>query len=152
MSETLIAAWIGVAGTVIAGLGGAWLGAKIARDTGRNLLIQQARAEFANAFGSTLVKLSGPAEEDRMGRAMHILKEDYLQHLLAYIRLRSILPKQKQEAVDKAWSQYTNDEKYSLPQEREFYRFSHVLSPESDEHQFMLAAKHINILLSSTAA
>lgn len=152
MSETITAAWIGVAGTVIAGFGGAWLGAKIARGAGRALLIQQARAEFAHAFTRTLAKLGGPVDEDRMGRAMYILKEDYPVHLLAYIRLRSILPKQEQEAVDVAWSQYTNDEKYSLPQEREFYRFCHVLSPQSDEHQFMLAAKHINALLARTAA
>lgn len=152
MTEAIVAAWVGVAGTVIAGFGGAWLGAKIARDAGRDLLIWQARAEFAHAFTRTLAKLVGTAEEVHMGRAMYILKEDYPLHLVAYIRLRSILPKEQQDTVDKAWNQYTSDEKYSLPQERDFYRFCHVLSPETDEHQFMLASKHINALLARTAA
>lgn len=147
MPDEIWAALIGVAGA----LSGVWYGANLSRKAARDLLAQQARAEFASAFANTLLKLTCSVEEG-LGQAMDILKEDYPLHLVAYIRLRSVLPKEQQGNVDHAWNQYTNDDKKSLRQEREFYRFSHVLAADSDEHQFMLAAKHINALLARTAA
>ena len=148
MANELWAAVIAVAGT----MGGVWYGARLSREAARDLMAQQAKAEFASAFTDTLVKLSGPVEEDRDGRAVYILQEDYPRHLVAYIKLRSIVSKKQQTAIDEAWQHYTRDEKNHLPREREFYRFNHVLGPQTDEHQFMLAKKHINALLARTAA
>jgi hypothetical protein len=148
MANEIWAALIGVAGAI----GGVWYGAKLSRQAARDLLAQQAKAEFASAFTDTLLKLSGPIQEDRMGRAFHILQEDYPRHFAAYIKLRTILPQQEQEAIDEAWKNYARDDKNDPLEEREFYRFKHVLGPESDEHQYMLAAKHINALLTKTAA
>lgn len=148
MDNEIWAALIGVAGAI----GGVWYGAKLSRQAARDLLAQQAKAEFASAFTDTLLKLSGPIQEDRMGRAFHILQDDYPRHFAAYIKLRTILPQQEQDAIDEAWKHYARYDKNDLPEEREFYRFKHVLSPVCDEHQFMLAAKHINSLLARTAA
>ena len=147
LTNELWAALVGVAGT----LGGVIYGAKLSREAARDLLAQQAKAEFASAFTDTLFKLSGSVTESREGKALHILQADYPRHFVAYIRLRSILPKKEQDAIDEAWKQYAKDDDNDLPEEREFYRFKHVLGPESDEHQHMLAAKHINILLAKNA-
>jgi hypothetical protein len=152
MSETMIAAWLGVGGTLVAGFGGAWLGAKIARDAGRHLLSQQAKAEFTAAFTDTIFKLSGPAPENRVGDALHILTTDYPRHFIAYIRLRSVLSILEQRTIDDAWRQYVKDDKDDSPEEREFYRFKDVLNPDTDEHQYMLAVKRINTLLAKAAA
>ena len=148
MPNEIWAAAIAVAGTI----GGVWYGAKLSRKAAFDLLSQQAKAEFASAFTDTLVKLSGAVEEDRDGRAIYILQEDYPRHLVAYVKLRSVLPKEQQATIDEAWRQYTKDEMDQPPREREFYRFNHILAPQSDEHQFMLATKHINALLARTAA
>lgn len=147
MANELLAALIGVAGT----LGGVWYGARLSRQASRDLLSNQAKAEFAGAFAETLLKLTGPVVEERTGRAMHILKEDYPRHLVAYLRLRSVLPKQQQQSVDRAWQDYIREDSSDIPEEREFYRFCYVLDPQSDEHQFMLAAKHVNALLAKIA-
>ena len=152
MSNEIWAALIGATATVVGTLGGVMYGAKVSRQPTRDLLAQQAKAEFAAAFTDTLIKLSGPVQEVRVGRAFHILQEDYPRHFAAYIKLRSILTKQQQDSIDEAWKHYAKDDKSDLPEEREFYRFKHVLSPNTDEHQFMLATKHVNALLSSTAA
>ena len=152
MSEAIWSAFIGAVATVAGTLGGVWYGARLSRQSARDLLAQQAKAEFASAFTDTLIKLTGPVEEERIGKAIRILQDDYPRHLVAYVKLRSVLPKGQQDAIDEAWKQYTRDEKNDLPEEREFYRFKHVLGPDSDEHQFMLATKHINALLARTAA
>ena len=148
MANEIWAALIGVAGAI----SGVWYGAKLSRQAARDLLAQQAKAEFASAFTDTLLKLMGPVAEDRVGRAFHILQDDYPRHLAAYVRLRTVLPKLQQDAIDEAWKQYARDDQEDLPQERDFYRFNHVLSQQSDEHQFMLAAKHVNALLARAAA
>jgi hypothetical protein len=92
MTETITAAWIGVAGTAIAGLAGAWLGAKIARDAGRQLLAQQAKTEFAAAFTQTLVQQHSNIPEEGEGSALYVLRAGHPLHLAAYIKLRSALP------------------------------------------------------------
>jgi len=148
MAYEIWAAAISVAGTI----GGVWYGARLSRQAARDLMAEQAKAEFASAFTDTLLKLSGPVEEDRDGRALHILQEDYPRHLVAYIKLRTVVPKVGGGSDHEAWKQYCKDDETQLPREREFYRFKHVLSPASDEHQFMLAKKHINALLARTAA
>ena len=147
MPSEIWAALIGVVGT----LAGVWYGAWLSRKAARDLLIQQAKAEFAAAFTATLVNLASGQKQDQ-GQALGILQTDYPGHLAAYIKLRSVLPKEQQVAVDEAWRQYTRDDQNQLPEEREFYRFNHVLGPDSGEHQFMLAAKHVNSLLAKIAA
>ena len=148
MANEIWAALIGVAGA----MGGVWYGARLSREAARDLLTQQAKAEFASAFTDTLVKLSGPVQENRVGDAFHVLQAAYPRHFVAYIKLRSILPNEQQRAIDEAWQHYAKDDKSDLPEEREFYRFNHVLDPKTDEHQHMLAAKHVNALLAKTAA
>lgn len=143
MGNEVLAALVGVVGT----LAGAWYGARLSRRAARDLLASQAKAEFAAAFTDTLFKLTGPAEEQGIGQAIHILQEDYPRHLVAYLRLRSILPKDHQEVVDRAWREYAGGDANEPAEECNFYRFIHVLAPESDEHQFMLAAKHVHGLL-----
>ena len=152
LSNEILAAFISVAGAVAGTLGGVWYGARLTREAARDLLAQQAKAEFASAFTDTLFKLTGPVPENRVGDAFNILQADYPRHLIAYISLRSVLPIKQQRTIDEAWQQYAKDDKNDLPEEREFYRFNHVLGPKSDEHQFMLATKHINVLLSKAAA
>ena len=152
LSNEVLAAFISVAGAVVGALGGVWYGARLSREAARDLLAQQAKAEFASSFTDTLFKLTGPVPENRVGDAFNILQSDYPRHLTAYIRLRTVLPKEQQRTIDEAWQHYAKDDKNDLPEEREFYRFKHILGPVSDEHQFMLAIKHINTLLERSAA
>jgi hypothetical protein len=152
MTDEAFATLIGTIATIGGTMWGVWYGARVSRQAARDLLTQQAKAEFAASFTGALVNLSGPVQEERVGTALHILQEHYPAHLAAYIRLRSVLAKEEQAAIDEAWKKYAGDDKRQLPGEREFYRFCHVLSPESDEHQFMLATKHIYSLLARTAA
>lgn len=154
MSETISAAWIAVAGTIaagLAGLAGAWLGARIARDAGRQLLVDQAKVAFAAAFTQTLVELHSNISDEGVGAALDVLRAGYPSHLAAYIKLRSILSGEQRQAIDHAWKRYTRDDEYYLPQERETYRFAHVLTSQTKEHQNMLAIKHIDALLEAAA-
>ncbi len=148
MANEIWAALIGVGGT----LAGVWYGAKLSRQAARDLLYEQARSEFASAFTDTLVKLGRGVSNPGVGEAIDILTADFPRHYAAYVRLRTLLPAQKQKEVDLAWAQYTKDDEYELREEAETYRFVHVLGPKSEEHQFMLAQKHVHALLSKTAA
>ncbi len=150
MSETITAALIGVVGAIVAGVLGALLGAKISRDASRELLTQQAKAEFKAAFTNTLVELYSDItrQDDRL--AFDILNAGYPLHLAAYIKLRSVLTREDQRAIDRAWKQYTEyagDDPAELSEERARYRFCDVLEPQSTEQQNLLAIKRINALL-----
>ena len=147
MTETIAAAWIGSISTVAAGVAGAWLGAKISRDSGRNLLAQQARAEFSSTFTATLIELHDGPSDIGVGKAWELLKDAYRPHFAAYLKLRAIVPKSQRKAIDEAWKQYAKDDESQSPAEREFNRFGHVLSAKHDADQFRLAIKHINELL-----
>ena len=146
MSETIIAALLGVAGTLIAGFGGAWLGARIARDAGRNLLGQQAKSEFVSVFIETLTELHEGPSDIGVGKAWEILKTNYPRHFAAYLKLRNTVPLRDRQAIDRAWSEYTKDDDGEEPAERVFNRFSHVLGPRLDGDQFKLAIEHVNRL------
>jgi hypothetical protein len=148
MANEIWAALIGVGGA----LGGVWYGARLSRQAARDLLHEQARGEFASVFADTLVKLGRGVGEPGIGEAFQILTADYPRHYAAYIRLRTLLPTEKQKQLDIAWAAYTKDEEYELRDEAETYRFVHVLGPKSDEHQFLLAQKHVQALLAKTAA
>ena len=131
---------------------GVWYGAKLSRSAAQNLLGQQAKAEFALAFADTLFKLNLTTSAAGNAEALQILREDYKKHLLAYIRLRSIVSRKEQLKIDTAWRNYVLDDKNDLPEEQEIYRFKHILTLKSNEHQHLLAAKHINTLLTCIAA
>ncbi len=148
MANELWAALVGVGGAIL----GTWYGARLSRAAARDLLAQQAKSEFATAFTDTLFKLGLPAMAVGRGEAWQILRDDYPKHLIAYIRLRSILSRRDQIVIDEAWGKYVMDDKNDLPEEREMYRFKHVLGLGSNEQQFKLAAKLINTLLASAAA
>lgn len=147
MSDELLGALIGVGGVFL----GAWYSARLSRRAAHDLLAQQAKAEFAASFTSTLMKLHGDNATPGEGRALFILQEDYPIHFAAYLKLRAVVPKKEQCAIDRAWKNYAYKDEYDLPEETAFYRFSHVLDPTSEEHQHMLAIKHINILLDALA-
>lgn len=143
---------IGVVSSVAGAIGGAWYGAKLSRQGERDLLHDQARVEFANAFAATLARLGRGVEDHGLGEALQIMNEGFPKHYLAYVKLRTALPPDNQRALDAAWNSYTKEHEYELSEEGEFYRFIHVLGPKHDEHQFMLAEKHIYALLAKTAA
>lgn len=147
MANEIWTALIGVGGA----FAGVWYGAKLSRQAARDLLHEQARWEFASAFADTLVKLGRGVSDPGVGEALDILTTDFPRHFAAYVRLRTLLPIEKQVALDTAWSAYTKDDDYELREEAETYRFVHVLGPESDEHQFMLAQKHVQALLAKAA-
>ena len=132
---------------LIGALGGAWLGARLTRQSARDLLATQAKQEFACAFTDTLFRLSTEVAEEREGRAWHILKEEYPTHLRAYLRLLSVLPLTERAKVEQAWQTYTGERRADPNDEPDFYRFSEVLSPETDEQQHMLARKRVRALL-----
>lgn len=148
MSNELWAALIGVCGT----LTGVWYGAKLSRQATRDLLQDQARAEFATAFSETLARLGRGSSDPGVGEALQILNADYPHHYAAYVRYRVLLPAKRQRDLDRAWSEYTKEDAYELREEAELYRFIHVIEPTSEEHQFALAIKHVNALLAKTAA
>ena len=143
MLKDILLATLGVLGA----LGGAWLGAKLTRQAARDLLATQAKLEFSSVFTDTLFRLSTEVVEERTGRAWRILKEEYPAHLRAYLKLLSVLPIAQQPQVKQAWQTYTGDNKADPNDEPDFYRFSEVLSPTSDEHQHMLALKRVRALL-----
>lgn len=143
MSDELLGAFIAVAGAMV----GAWYSARLSRGATQDLLAQQAKAEFASSFTSTLIKLHSETASPGEGRAIFILQEDFPSHFAAYLKLRAVIPKKEQKAIDGAWRRYSQEDEYELPEEKSFYRFSHVLEPHAEEHQHLLAIKHINILL-----
>lgn len=148
MAVEIWTALIGVAGT----LGGVWYGARLSRQAARDLLHEQARAEFATAFTETLVKLGRGVADPGIGEAIRVLTEDFPRHYTAYIRLRTLLPTEKRKRLDTAWAVYTKDDEYELREEAETYRFVHILGPKAEEQQFMLAQKHVQSLLEMTLA
>ena len=147
MSNEIWNALIGVSGA----LGGVWFGAKLSRQATQDMLAQQAKAEFASTFTSTLIKLHSKITNPGENRALSILEEDFPIHFAAYLKLRAVVPKKQQTAIEEAWKHYAEKDNYELPEEGEFYRFVHVLESIKDEHQCLLAIKHINALLSSIA-
>lgn len=144
------AAVIGVLGTVVGVLLGACMSTKLSRKAAQDLLVLQARAEFAGAFVDILVKLDSEVVESGEGAALEMLQLAYPLHLAAYIKLRSVLPKREQRASDEAWRQYTRDDKYEHQEERRVYRFMQVLNADSDKQQYLLAKEHIERLLVAT--
>ena len=147
MPDELIGAIIAVAGAII----GAWYSARLSRQAAQDLLSQQAKAEFSSAFTGALIKLHSEISNPGEGRALFILQEDFPSHFAAYLKLRVVVPKKEQQTIDAAWKRYAQEDEYELPEERTFYRFSHVLEPHAEEHQNLLSIKHINILLNATA-
>jgi len=145
LCKEILSVAISVAGTI----GGVWLGARFSRQAAQDLLAQQAKAEFASTFTNTLVKLHSEIPNTGEGRALHILQDDYPIHFSAYLKLRAVVPKKQQNAIEESWKHYAEKDHYELSAEREFYRFCHILEPKKDEHQCLLAIKHINALLSS---
>jgi len=147
MATEIWAAIIGVVGTLVGALGGAYFGSKLSKDATRHLIVLQAYEEFSAAFTDTLLKLrlgiAGPDEAE----GMQILKEDYQAHLHAYLKFRSILPSSLRKKLETAWREYTKDDDYDDQDERETYRFCHVLAANTGEHELLLAEKHINALL-----
>ena len=109
----------------------------------------RAQAEFASAFTDTLFLLSTGVVEGRTGRAWHILKEAYPAHLRAYLKLHSVLPSKQRQNIEAAWQTYTGANKADPEDEPDFYRFSEVLAPTTDEHQHMLALKRVRALVHS---
>ena len=151
MSDTIIAAWLGIAGTLAAGLGGAWIGARIAKEAGRELLTQQAKAEFLSAFNDALVELHTGIGEEASNFAHKLMKAHFRKHIAAYLKLRTALPVTDRTGIDAAWRKYTNDDSSEHPEEREFHRFSIVFNGSNTEARNMFAIKHINTLLSAVA-
>lgn len=133
--------------SIVGTLCGVWLGAILSGMATQKLLIQQARAEFSGSFTSTIIALHSNVTVHEEGLSFRILQENYPTHLAAFIRLRSILPTKEKQLLENAWKKYTNDNQYDLHEERGFYRFSHVLSADTDEHQRLVAIKLINELL-----
>ncbi|MEK6805189.1 MAG: hypothetical protein AABY95_00890 [Pseudomonadota bacterium] len=148
MCNEIISTIIGVIGAI----SGVWYGAHLSRKAARDLLAQQAKAEFAASFTDTIIKLQSKITEIGVGEALSILQAGHPVHFAAYIKLRSVIPKEQQGPVDKAWKEYTKDDKYNLPEERRFYRFAHVLYSDKDEHQYMQALKHVNRLIDAINA
>ena len=148
MSDEAIRCVISVMG-IAGSIGGVFLGARLSRKTAQDLLAQQAKAKFSASFTCTLVKLHSEIPNQGEGRATTILQEDYPAHFAAYLELLAVVPKRHQAKIDEAWKHYAEKEEYELPEEREFYRFCHVLSPNKEEHQYLLAIKHINSLLNA---
>ena len=151
MSDTIIAAWLGIAGTLAAGFGGAWLGARIAKEAGRELLTQQARAEFLTAFNDALVELHLGIGEEATNFAHNLMKTHFRAHTAAYLKLRTALPAKDRIGIDAAWRKYTKDDSSEHPDEREFHRFSIVFTGNNTEEKNQFAIKHINELLRAAA-
>jgi len=147
VANEIQAALIGVFGAI----GGVWYGARLSRQAAQDLLAQQAKAEFAASFTDTLTKLHAGAFSPGQADALFIMQEAYPAHFAAYLKLRSIVPKKQQDAIDQAWQQYTQDDQFELAEEKSTYRFSHILNADTDKHQQMLAIKHINSLLDAIA-
>lgn len=148
VANEIWAALIGVAGA----LGGVWYGARLSRNAAKGLLHQQAQAEFAASFTEVLTRLHQGVSEAGQIEALTIMQEDYPRQLTAYVKLRTLLPPEKQALLDAAWRAYTKDEQYDDPSEKKMYRFLHIIELKADEHQYALAAKHIHALLSRAAA
>ena len=147
MPVEIWSALIGVVGAIA----GVWLGARLSRRAAVDLLSRQAKAEFASAFTGTLLRLYAEPDNTGEGKLIQILQEDFPSHFGAYLKLRAVLPKNEQLAIDGAWKKYSQDENYYNQEERDFYRFSHVLEPADSEHRQMLAIKHVNALVSCVA-
>jgi hypothetical protein len=147
MSDECWRAAAGIAGTVV----GVFIGAWLSRKTSQDLLAQQAKAEFSATFIDTLVKLHAGMQNSGEGDAVDILKDGFSAHFSAYLKLRAVIPKKQQPAIDKAWKHYADEDEKDLPEERPIYRFAHVLDPKLKEHQNLLAIKHVNRLLDAVA-
>lgn len=145
MSNEIWVAIIGVAGT----LAGVWIGARLSSNTAKNLVAQQAKAEFCTAFTETLVQLHAPVEEPGIGEALEILQNNYSIHLAAYLKLKATVPSKHVQGIEVAWKQYNKDGNYELQEEQEMYRFAHVLNGKNEEEMRMLARKHVNTLINS---
>jgi len=145
MATELWAAIIGVAGTLI----GVWIGARLSSNTAKNLVVQQVKAEFYSAFTETLVQLHARVEELDIGEARRILQVNFPSHLAAYLKLKASVPSKYVKGIEEAWGRYTNDNEYELQEEKDIYRFSHVMSGGSDEDMRRLAIEHVNALIES---
>ena len=149
MANEIIAAVLGAVIGVGGALFGVRSGAKLSRRAGQELLVQQAKAEFISAFIETLVKLNSEVESPGECRAQNILQGNYPTHFAAYLKLRAVCLKDQQASIEVAWRNYTGDHQYKYSEEAKFYRFSHVADPNNEEHQHMIAIKHVNNLLKS---
>ena len=145
MPTEIWAAIVGVVGTLL----GVWYGSRVSSNTARHLVVQQAKAEFSSVFTETLVQLHAPVNEEGRGEALEILQNNFPAHLTAYLKLKAALPSSYSPGLEAAWSRYTKDGEYELKEEKEFYRFAHVLNGKNDEQMQALAIKHVNALIKS---
>lgn len=143
MPYEILAALMGVGGTLV----GVWYGAKLAKKATIELVVQQEKGRFLSNFTDTLLRLSRPVEEPGVGEANLVLQEHFPKHLAAYLRLRSAVPSVYHKAIDAAWAKYTKDDEYELQEEKEIYRFTHVLNGRNDEEMRALAIKHVTALI-----
>jgi len=130
-------------------LSGVLIGARLSSNAAINLMTQQAKAEFYSRFTDTLVQLHTPVEEPGIGEAMTILQKHYPGHLAAFLKLKATVPTSRIQAIEAAWNKYTKDSDHELQEEKEMYRFAHVLNGKTDEEMRMLAIKRVNGLIDS---
>jgi hypothetical protein len=114
---------IGAVATVIAGFGGAALGACFAYKTGMRLVnkanknaidlikiqeFNRVAAEFRSAFIEEYRFLNRECAVDRMGRDIpDVLSFATEKHEKAFIIFKAILPSEDQTRIQKAWDDYT---------------------------------------------
>lgn len=142
MTDTILAALLAVLGTIV----GSWLGASISRKSSNDLLLRQEKMIFSNSFALVLSKLYTQTSDER-DFPVELLKLSYPDHLVAYLRLRSLLTNFDRHKLDEKWNLYTNDNGYELQEEKEIYRFSHLYSLTNNEQRRLLAIKLINELI-----
>lgn len=136
---------VGVFGTLI----GVWYGVRVSRQTAQDLVVQQAKAAFSSEFTETLVQLHAPIEEQGVGKTLDILQENFPIHLAAYLKLKASLPSSYTRPLEDAWSRYTKDGEYGLQEEKEMYRFAHVLNGHNEEQMQALAIKHVSSIINA---
>lgn len=145
MSSEIVSSLAGVFGTIL----GVLVGYKLSKKAARDLMTQQEKAQFLSSLIPTLKKLHAKREDVGVGEASEIMQHDYPAHLSAYLKLRAVVPRKEREAIERAWRDYTKDDQYELKEEQGFYRFSHIFSGETDEHQTALAIENINRLINA---
>lgn len=146
MPNEITAALIGVGGTLVGALAGAWLGGSISRRASRDLLQQQAKADFYAAFSETLSDLYLGHDQEH-GFACDLLNKHFYRHYAAYQKLHAILSKSEQTKLNRRWEEYAGDAQYELPEERDMYRFCDLLDKPTTHEQNMAAIEHVKRLL-----